>query len=107
MTPTLKRKMEEAVYDYALHEDIQEHFIAGFTACHDLMATEIGELVDELKSKVEYHKGAYATDIFPDYTLKENPNPTIDQVGGKMGRHMCDVFLRYIDEALSKHRGKE
>ena len=56
----------------------------------------------DLRSKVLEHREAYSTDIFPDYTLNENPNPSIDQVSGKMGRYMCDVFLKYIDDSQQK-----
>ena len=56
-------------------------------------------LLAELRAKVERHADYYATDIFPDYSLAAGDKPSIDQVSGKMGRHMCGVFFKYIEEA--------
>ncbi len=60
-------------------------------------------LLGAIKSKVLNHKEYYHTDIFPDYRLDAGDKPSIDQVSGKMGRHMCDVFMRYADEALAEY----
>lgn len=59
-------------------------------------------ILKALKEKVKHHANAYDTDIFPDYTLKENPSPSVDAISAKMGRHMCDCFLVYIDEAFAE-----
>ena len=55
-------------------------------------------LLAELRAKVEHHAAHYPTDIFPDYSLANGDKPSIDQVGARMGRHMCQVFLEYIEE---------
>jgi len=55
-------------------------------------------VLNQLREKVRRHREAYSTDVFPDYSFSEGAKPSIDQVAGKMGRHMCEVFLHYIDE---------
>lgn len=48
---------------------------------------------------------AYHEDIFPDYTLAQNPAPSIDAVAGKMARFICDVLANDIESL--KERSKE
>lgn len=56
----------------------------------------------KLRKKVRHHAEAYATDIFPDYSIGDCPNPSVDLVAAKMGRHMCKVFETYIAEAIDE-----
>lgn len=52
------------------------------------------QLAKVLKTRIEEHAKAYPTDIFPD----DSRSP--EGYGAKMGRHMCHVFLKYIEDAL-------
>ena len=59
---------------------------------------------EKLREKVMKHREHYGLDIFPNSeTLDENS--TRDSISAKMGRHMCDVFLEYIDESFTKAKG--
>lgn len=57
--------------------------------------------ITELKVKVAQHKQAYGLDIFPNSEFLDD-NSSRDSVSAKMGRHMCDCFIRYIDESFAK-----
>ena len=61
--------------------------------------TKLKELVKHFESKILEHRDAYAEDIFPDD--KRSPCQT---TAGRMGRHMCNVFMSYI-EAAKKEAG--
>lgn len=64
------------------------------------------KLVENIRLKINKHAEAYGTDIFPDYNLSDTPKPSIDQVSGKMGRHMIQCFHLYLDEALAEYKGE-
>lgn len=54
-----------------------------------------------LEYKINNHKDAYSLDIFPN-SEKLDENSTRDSISAKMGRHMCDCFFQYINEALEE-----
>jgi hypothetical protein len=60
------------------------------------------ERIEILREKVRYHAKAYSTDIFKDITMEEamEHSPFTDRCSAKMGRHMCKIFLQYIDEVF-------
>lgn len=62
---------------------------------------------EEIRKKIRKHKEYYAVDIFPDYSLAKGDKPSIDQVSGKMGRHMCDIILEYVNEVESTFKDYE
>lgn len=57
-----------------------------------------------IKDKIEYHKQAYSLELFPNSETIDD-NSTRESISAKIGRHMCDVFLGYINEALKEFRG--
>lgn len=60
--------------------------------------------ISKLKEKVLEHKQAYSLDIFPNSEILDD-NSTRDSISAKMGRHMCDCFLKYIDELAQEGEG--
>lgn len=62
------------------------------------------EALKFIKEKIEYHKQAYSLELFPNSKTIDD-NSTKDSISAKMGRHMCNVFLGYINEALKEFRG--
>jgi hypothetical protein len=63
------------------------------------MNTDI--ILSKLRGQVLDLKQAYGLDIFPNSEVL-NDASSRDSISAKMGRHMCDVFLRFIDEAASE-----
>lgn len=66
-----------------------------------LSAIEEFESANSLREKIASHKLYYSLEIFPNSeTLTDQSSR--DSISAKMGRHMCDVFLKYIDEETNK-----
>lgn len=78
-------------------------FLAGVAWAQAQEQAKAQKLVEDLKLKIIKHKEYYHTDIFPDYKINIESQPSIDRVSAKMGRHMCDRFLDYINEALAEY----
>lgn len=57
------------------------------------------KVIEKLKGKIEYHRQAYDLDIFPN-SVVITPESSVDNISARMGRHMCDQFLGYIEEAI-------
>lgn len=51
--------------------------------------------LDGVREQIEHHAQAYDTEIFPD-----DGREPCQTTGARMGRHMCKVFARYLNEAL-------
>jgi hypothetical protein len=62
---------------------------------------KVRRLVGALKDKVNYHRQAYGLDIFPNSEVLTDESSR-DNVAARMGRHMCDCFLQYIDESAKE-----
>lgn len=60
------------------------------------MTTE--QALDLLEENVKAHREAYGLDIFPN-SEKLDENSSRESISARMGRHMCDCFLKYIAEA--------
>ena len=95
---------ERHEYKWKSYEHSLAIFNAAFDAAIKLCEQRERDLVEHLKSKLDYHEQAYGLDIFPN-SEKITSKSSIDEVAAQMGRHMIRVFRGYIDEAL-KHRGE-
>jgi len=63
----------------------------------------IKEQIDGFLEAMKHWYNKYPTDIFPDYTLKDNPKPSIDMISAKMARHILSILINEfapITEAL-------
>lgn len=58
---------------------------------------EINDARESLINEVLLHKDAYSLDLFPNSEVIDKLS-SIDSISAKMGRHMCDCFLQYIDK---------
>lgn len=91
LSPQAQAKMEELALDYMTNhgtlpiekcdEQERQSFSVGFIAGHAFAREEERFKKECLKEEVLMHAGAYSTDIFPDYSLKENPNPSPNRRG--------------------------
>lgn len=110
---TYGKRVQQATYraELSVDEEIPENGlprketvrVVEFSA-HQAALDEIEKLKNAnavLREKVIKHKEAYGTDIFPN-SVKLDNNSTRDSISANMGRHMCDCFLRYMDEALKE-----
>lgn len=104
------QELEKAAMEYWIDRDRTEsvlfeanEVIAGFIKGAEFQKSRkpVGELdVEALRAKVIEHRKAYALDIFVNSEVI-TAGSSIDSISANMGRHMCDCFLRYIDEVLS------
>jgi hypothetical protein len=60
--------------------------------------SDVKNALDHLEERVKEHRQAYGLDIFPN-SEKLTAESSRESVAARMGRHMCDCFLRYIFEA--------
>lgn len=90
----LKKENEELIYkNWALknaYDNVDDKNTQLKSLCQRLE-----NVLENVKSKIEYHSQAYALDIMSDDGRK--PCTT---TAGRMGRHMCKVFSEYLSEAL-------
>lgn len=90
----LKKENEELIYkNWALknaYDNVDDKNTQLKSLCQRLE-----NVLENVKSKIEYHSQAYALDIMSDDGRK--PCTT---TAGRMGRHMCKVFGDYLSEAL-------
>lgn len=64
------------------------------------MDAKVKAAIEGLKERVKKHREAYSLDIFVNSEAL-TASSSIDSISANMGRHMCDCFVRYIDEALA------
>lgn len=86
------------------YNDNCEYWKDGFDAAIKAVSEREDDTIKFIKDKIEYHKQAYSLELFPNSETIDD-NSTRESISAKMGRHMCDVFLGYINEALKEFRG--
>lgn len=86
------------------HRLMTSCMLAGWFAAIKAVSERENDALKFIKDKIEYHKQAYSLDLFPN-SEKLDDNSTRESISAKMGRHMCDVFLCYLNEALKDYRG--
>lgn len=86
------KRYEHDTWNEEMREDVEGDYV---------LWSDCERLIQNLEKKVDYHRQHYSLDLFPNsYQITEESSR--DSVSAKMGRHMCDWFREYIDQALKE-----